>query len=76
MCIAARTTAPTDGFYWYDGNCEDDHTEQTIVKNTINNLNSSYIGRMIIEKWNKTPTREDFQIFCGSRVSIKVLSIT
>lgn len=76
VCIAARTTAPPDDLYWYDGNCQDDHTEQTLVKNTINKLNSSYIGSMIIERWNKTPTREDFQIFCGSRVSIKVLNIS
>ena len=58
-------------FTWYEGNCNDEQTQQQIIQNTIDAINSGangVLGTIFSKSQNITLTTDHFEVFCGPKV--------
>ena len=60
-------------FTWYKGNCNDEQTQQQIIKNTIDAINSGangILGSIISVGQNIKLNSDHFKVFCGAKVCV------
>lgn len=58
-------------FTWYEGNCNDEQTQKTIIQNTIDALDAggpSFVGQGFKADQDGKLTVDDFVVFCGAKV--------
>lgn len=57
---------------WFEGNCNDEQTKQSIIQNTLDALEAggpSFIGVGFKESQDGKLTKDDFEVFCGPKVN-------
>ncbi|KAF6034295.1 SVEP1 [Bugula neritina] len=55
---------------WFDGDCNDEHTKQSIIQTTLDALNNggpSFTGQGWKDSQDKPLTVDDFEVFCGPK---------
>lgn len=58
---------------WFDGDCNDEHTKQSIIQTTLDALNNggpSFTGQGWKDSQDKPLTVDDFEVFCGPKVRL------